>query len=180
MQACNHVLNQEVFCYGTDRQIHFLSKEKATDFIVSIGPGIEASILVVHYLKRMKTKNIIAKALSEEHYSLLKIIGADRIIYPEKDEALRLSIILSMRNVREYIPFSEEFILEEVLCPAHLVGKTLKELDLLKNYEILIIGIRGMEKDGGIKIPNPDTVLNKNDSLFMIGKQKDLHKLTTK
>ncbi|MBN2362678.1 TrkA family potassium uptake protein [candidate division WOR-3 bacterium] len=146
--------------------------------IVSVGPRIETSVLIVQYLKTLDVKNILVKALSDDHYNLLQTIGVKRIVYPEKDEAQRLSFLLSMKNVREYIPFSEEFVLQEVICPLSLTGKTLQKLDIRKKFQILIIGVRNENKDNIIEIPDSQTVLNQGDSLFIIGKKSDSNKFS--
>lgn len=145
--------------------------------IVSLGPNIEPSILVVHYLKNMNIKNIIVKALSEDHSHILKIIGADKIIYPEKDEALRLSNILNSHNVVDYIPITNNHNLFEILCPNKFYGKSIRDLDIRNNYNILIIGILDINNENKFDMPDPDIVLNKNHTILLLGTEKDINKL---
>lgn len=150
----------------------------ADDVIVSLGPNIEPSILVVHNLKKMNIKNIIAKALSEEHASILGIIGADRIIYPEKDEAVRLANILNSKNLIDFIPLSNAngFNLFEILCPNKYHGKTIREIDVRRKYNILIIGILDKYHEGKFELPDPDITLNENHTILLLGTEKDVNK----
>ncbi len=144
--------------------------------IVGVGPNIEPSILIVHLLKRSNVKYIAAKALSEEHFNILKIIGAHKVVYPEKDEAVRLANILSARNLLDYIPLSEKYTLIEAPCPERLWGKTIKTLDIRKGYNLLVVGIKDAGKNGEVEIPDPDDILSRNHTLFIIGTQQDIGK----
>ncbi len=147
--------------------------------IVSIGPNMEPSIFVVHYLKELKVENVIAKALSEDHLKILEIVGADKVIYPERDEAIRLANILSAHNILEYLPITDDFTIEEIAPPKNFVGRNLRELDLRKKYNILVIGIRDTLKDEIFIASNPDIVIKESDSLIVAGKRRDLEKLSS-
>ena len=153
-----------------------MSVEDADAVVVSLGPTVEPSIMVVYHLKHLRVRNIVAKALSEDHATLLQMVGAHKIVYPEKDEALRLSNILSSVNILDYIPISKEYTLAETTCPAKFQSKTLKELDLRNKYGVLVIGIRENTKTGKFEIPNPDTKLTGNQTLYIIGKTQDVNK----
>ncbi|MBU1631364.1 MAG: TrkA family potassium uptake protein, partial [Candidatus Omnitrophica bacterium] len=67
--------------------------------IVSLGDKIEASILTTLYLKELGVKKIIVKAINDDHGQILKLIGAMEIIYPEKEEAVRLARRLTVPNL---------------------------------------------------------------------------------
>jgi trk system potassium uptake protein len=72
--------------------------------IVCLGPELGASILVVHYLKELGARTIVAKALSEDHLRLLELVGADRVICPDKDEAVRLAHVLGGQDALDGVP----------------------------------------------------------------------------
>jgi len=145
--------------------------------IVSIGSNLEASIMTLHNLKKLGVTNIIAKAKSEEHYSILKLIGADRIIYPEKDEAVRLSNSLGSNNILEFFSISDELAIEEIKCPKKFFGKTIKELDLRNKYKILVIGIRSVKNNKVEAIPDPDMILQNGDAMYVFGERQKLQVL---
>ncbi len=150
----------------------------ADGVIVSLGPNIEPSILTVHYLKKMKVKNITVKALSEDHAHILKIIGADRVVYPERDEAERIANILNSKNVVDYIQLSNSYNLFEVLCPVKYHGKSIRELDIRKKYNILIIGILDKLNENKFEMPDPDLVLGIQHTILMLGTEKDINKFS--
>lgn len=143
--------------------------------VVCLGPGLEASILVVHYLKQLGVKQIVAKAQSEDHHDLLKLVGADRVIYPEKDEAIRLANVLGRQNVLDYIPLTPEYSLVDVTCPRQYHGKTIRALDVRNRFGILVIGVRD-RGSGSLAIPDPDMVLDSAHSLLLLGKEDGIHR----
>lgn len=156
--------------------LHGIDVGNADAVIVGVGPNIEPSILIVHLLKQANVQYIVAKALSEEHFNLLKIVGANKVIYPEKDEAVRLANVLSARNLLDYIPLSEKYTLIEAPCPERLWGETIKTLDIRKGYNLLIVGIKDATKNGDVEIPDPDDVLGPNHTLFIIGTPQNIKK----
>ncbi|MBP7652378.1 TrkA family potassium uptake protein [Candidatus Dependentiae bacterium] len=159
-------------------KIDVLKEINITDYnavIVSVGPDIESSILVVHHLRQLNVKHIIAKALSDDHYELLKTVGATKIIYPEKEEALRLAGVLSFKNVMEYIPITDEYHLIEINCPSKYQDKSIRELDIRKRFSILIIGIK-INGNSTVEIPDPEIILNSRHSLFLLGEKKNIDK----
>src|SRR4030042_5393598 len=107
--------------------------------IVSIGENIEASILVVMLLKEMGIKNIIAKAVTTLHGKVLENLGVKRIIYPERDMAMRVAHSLIRPNILEQLELSEEYSIIELPTPAHLIGKNIKESQLRRKYGVTLI-----------------------------------------
>ena len=167
-------VNQAIIADAT--KIDTLKEININDYdavIISLGPNIESSIIAAHHLKQLNVKLIIAKALSEDHYALLQAVGATKIIYPEKEEALRLAGTLSFKNVLEYIPLTNEFNIIEIMCPAKYNGKSIRELDIRKKFSILIIGIK-TNGNQTVEIPDPEIVLNSRHSLLLLGHKKDI------
>ena len=77
--------------------------------IVAIGENMETSIITIMHLKDLGAKHIIAKAQNELHAKVLKRIGANRVILPEKDMAVRVGHGLVNGNILDYIELSEEY-----------------------------------------------------------------------
>lgn len=155
--------------------------------IVSIGENIEASILVVMILKEMGIKSIIAKAVTTLHGKVLENLGVQRIIYPERDMAIRVAHSLIRPNVLEQLDLSEEYSILELPTPAHLVGKTLAESQLRSRYGVNLIAIKrkvttgkGLIKESWNVNPLPTDVMQEGDVLVLIGLNEDLDKLGIK
>jgi trk system potassium uptake protein TrkA len=155
--------------------------------IVSIGEKIEASILVVMILKEMGIKNIIAKAATTLHGKVLENLGVLRIIYPERDMAVRVAHSLIRPSIVEQLELSEEYSIVELPTPTHIIGKTLKDSQLRSKYRVNLIAIKrkvttekGIVKEAWNVNPVPTDVMEKGDILVLIGLNEDIDKLGTK
>ncbi|MFX0139142.1 MAG: potassium channel family protein, partial [Candidatus Hodarchaeota archaeon] len=93
--------------------------------VVSLGGHIDASTLVTLYLKELNVKEIIAKAVTEDHGKILDRIGATTVIFPEKDIAHRLARSLASINVLDVIPLSPGISILEFGPPSKFLGKTI-------------------------------------------------------
>lgn len=164
---------------GDAKDKSYLNKLGITDFdivIVSVGSKIDVSILITLYLKELGINEIIAKAVNEDHAKILERIGATRIIFPERDMAERMSNIVASPNFLEYIPLTEGFSLIEIGAPAEWIGKSLKKLDLRKNYKIQIVMIRELIPER-VVIPDGEFVLKDSDILYIIGSEENINLL---
>jgi trk system potassium uptake protein len=142
--------------------------------IVAIGNDMQASILTVLLLKELGVKRVIAKALNKHHGKVLDKVGADWVIYPERDMGERVAHQLLSPNVLNYIELSKEFNIEEILIPPSMTGKSLRELDLRAKYNINAIAI--VSNENIIISPSPDQIINKEDKVVVIGNREDLIK----
>lgn len=140
--------------------------------IVAIGNDMQSSILTTLLLKELGVKQVIAKALSKHHGQVLNKIGADWIIYPERDMGERVAHQLLSPNVINFIELSQDYNIEEIKIPPSMIDKSLRELDMRAKYNVNAIAI---VSNGGIIIsPSPDHVITKGDILVVIGNRKDL------
>jgi trk system potassium uptake protein TrkA len=154
--------------------------------IVSIGENIEASILVVMLLKEIGIRNIIAKAVTTLHGKVLENLGVQRIIFPERDMAIRVAHSLIRPNVLEQLELSQEYSIVELPTPPRLIGKTLKESQLRSKYGVNLIAIKrkvttekGIIREAWNVNPLPSDIMQEGDVLVLIGFNKDLEKLET-
>ncbi|MDM5306997.1 potassium channel family protein [Peribacillus frigoritolerans] len=140
--------------------------------IVAIGNDMQSSILTTLLLKELGIKKVIAKALNKNHGQVLNKVGADWVIYPERDMGERVANQLLSPNMLNYIELSKEYNIEEIMIPASMTEKSLRELDLRAKYNISVIAI---VSNGEIIIsPSPDYVIQEGDMLLMIGNKEDL------
>lgn len=145
--------------------------------IVSLGPGMESSILTVLHLHEIGAKRVVAKALTEDHAKILEAVGATEVIYPEKDMAIKTAMKLSCPNVLEYLPLISGFGIQKIAPPEKFIGKSLKELDLRNKYGIQIIAIKELIPDKTTFVPKADFVLKDSDILVIMGEEKQLEKI---
>ncbi|MBN2001182.1 TrkA family potassium uptake protein [candidate division KSB1 bacterium] len=145
--------------------------------IVSLGDQIDASILVTLYLHELKVKNIIAKALTEDHGKILEIIGANRIVFPERDEAYRISRTMESDYILDNITLGDGMSIIEIIPPASIVGKSLGQLDLRNKYDVLVLVIKEVVPENVVMIPKANHVIKDSDVLIILGKDKNLEKI---
>ncbi|MBI0575909.1 TrkA family potassium uptake protein [Neobacillus cucumis] len=144
--------------------------------IVAIGNDIQASILSVLLLKELGVKKVIAKALNKLHGQVLKKVGADWVVYPERDMGIRVAHQLLSPNVLNFIEISKDYSVEEVKIPEKMTEKTLRELDLRAKFNLTVIAIRHGHE---INItPSPDKKIASGDVLVVIGENSDLERFS--
>lgn len=144
--------------------------------IVAMGENFAQSILVTALLKkRLNIPKVIARAINDIHKDILKLVGADRVILPEKEIGIRLADNLSS-PFTDLIRLTKNFAISQIMAPRPFVGKTIEELRLFKNYEIRCIGVR--EDDEKVRPIGPDFEVAENDKLIFAGYNKDLEKIT--
>ncbi len=148
--------------------------------VVSLGDKMDTSALVTLYLKELGVKEIVVKALTLDHGKMLELIGATKIIFPERDIAIRTAERLSAPNIFDQITFLEGYSVVELTAPKELWNKTLKEANVRANYGIAIVVIkRKMLADLPAKVliaPPASERIQEGDLLVIIGDDERLNK----
>jgi trk system potassium uptake protein len=140
--------------------------------IVAIGDDIQASILTVLVLKELGVKKVVAKAINQRHGQVLYKVGADWVVFPERDMGERVATQLMSPNVLDYIELAKDYSIEEVKVHPSMIGKNLRELNLRARFNITVIAIIS---DGKVSVsPSPDRTIKEGDILVVIGENKDL------
>lgn len=140
--------------------------------VIGIGSDIQGSILATLLVKELGVKYIISKAHDEMHAKLLYKIGADRVVFVERDMGARVAHNIFASNILDYIELSPEYNIAEIVCPEEWYGKTLKEIDVRANYGLSVIAIR---RDHDMNIaPRADDTVKPNDVIVAIGSNKEL------
>ena len=101
--------------------------------VVSLGQNMSGSILLTLHLTELKVKRVLVKALDDDHGLVLSKLGADQIIFPEREMAGRLARVLTYPNLVDILPLGPDMALVEMAVPDFLAGKSLRELDMRKN-----------------------------------------------
>ena len=148
--------------------------------VVSAGPALEPSILIVHILKELGVPHIIAKALTEDHEKILRMVGAAEIIYPERDVAIKLGNQIDSPNLIDYLPLESNFVIQEIAPSDAFLGKSLSQIDLRKNYRVTVLAIKSIIPDATTINPGADVVIKESDILIVFGENKDIEKLHQK
>ncbi|NHN33234.1 potassium channel family protein [Paenibacillus agricola] len=146
-----------------------------THAIVAIGDDLQASILTTLLLKELNVPQVTAKAKNEKHGSLLSKIGADHIVYPERDMGARLGNQLSSDNLIDYIELSPDYNLVEIMAPPAMNGLSLNQLNIRAAYGCTIMAIKTGDQ---MNIsPKAEDEIYTGDILLIIGNNDDIRHL---
>ncbi len=143
--------------------------------VVSIG-DLSASLMTTLLLKEMGVKKIVVKALNELHGKMLQKIGADKIIYSEKEMGVRVAHNLISPGIVDYIEMENNITILSIHVPKDWVGKTLISSDVRRKYNITVVAIK---RDGDMFVnPRPDMQMNANDMLVILGDTESVKRVT--
>ncbi|MGH7571820.1 MAG: potassium channel family protein [Gemmatimonadota bacterium] len=146
--------------------------------IISLGDEhMDPSILATLHSRSLGAKNVYAKAISDDHARILELIGATRIIHPEREVAESLAEALGKPNVLDFIPLGEEYSIVEFEPPSEYVGKSLAELDLRHRYGVTVIGVKEYFTGSRRMNPGPDLVVQDDVSLLIMGRDDQVKRL---
>lgn len=145
--------------------------------VVAIGDNMEASILAVLHLRRIGIRRIHAKAGNRDHAEILRAVGANEIIFPERDTALRVARQFANPNLLDFIPLSEDYLVMQIAAPERFAGRTLIDLDLRRKYGVFVIAVHEHVPDRTVFLPGPELMVKPSDALVVIGRQAMLDAL---
>ena len=144
--------------------------------VVAMSTDLEASIMSVMMAKEAGVRRVIAKAETERKGEILKKVGADEIVYPEKESGQRTAFRMISREIFQFIDLAEDLYLIEMLPHPEWVGRRLADLNLRAGHGINVIAVRHGDTIRSIK--DPYFVIDKDDPLLIVISRQDLDKLT--
>lgn len=175
-QAVSNIVTHAVSADSTDEEaLRALGVRNFDVVVVAIGEDIQASILTTLILKDLGGPIIIVKAQNELHGKVLQKIGADKVIFPERDMGLRVAHHLTSPNILDYIELSDEYSIVELRVTKGMIGKNLKELNIRALFGCNVMAIKQ-----GTKMnisPAASDRLTVEDVLVIVGEKNDLTKL---
>jgi len=156
--------------------IQSLSLNDYESVVVAIGSNIAASVLVTLTLKRrLSLPYVVAKASTHDHAVALELAGADIVISPEQEAAVRLAHTLGSRHVGDYLSLGPSYGVAKIRVPDRLVGRPLSALDLLDKYRVFLLArIRG---DSVSFNPNVDELVQPGDEWLIAGRDEQLRRM---
>lgn len=145
---------------------------------VTIGEDFQASLVVTSLLKKYHARKIIAKTNQDIQSDLLRIIGADEVIYPEVEVAEKLAVRCNANNIFDYIPMPGQYAIYEISILPQWVGKTVVEVDVRRKHQINIMAIKNGEETN-VNF-GPDYRFRENDHIVVIGRSDEVFRLAAK
>ncbi|KMK96671.1 potassium channel family protein [Rossellomorea marisflavi] len=146
--------------------------------IVAIGDNIQSSILTTIMLKEIGVKKITVKAQNDYHEKVLRKIGANQVVHPERDMGRRIAHNIVSNNVLDYLELSDEHSIVELVANEKLSGNSLIDLDIRAKYGINIVAIK---RDRDIIVsPQAEEEIQEGDILIVIGADTDINRFEKK
>jgi trk system potassium uptake protein TrkA len=165
---------------GTDVEILKRCGANEADYgVVSTGADITASILSILALQDAGIEDIHVKVISLRHERVVRRIGVDEVVFPERESGQDLARRLMGGGVLHYVHFSERFSLQEMVLPEKWQGRSLRELRIRDEYGVQVVAVHDVLSGQTTIPPNPDAALKISDTLIIAGRDGDLHKLTS-
>ena len=169
-----YVTNDQI---GDSTDEEFLTSLGVRNFdvcIVAIGDDFQSSLETTSLLKELGAKMVVSRAARDVHAKFLLRNGADEVVYPEKQLATWTAIRYSSDHIFDYIELSGGYSIFEVSIPNSWIGKTIAQLDVRRNYNINIMALK---RDGNVDMNiTPDMTLTSDETLLVLGKNKDIQK----
>ena len=174
-----NVLTHVVQADATDEEVlRSLGIRNFDCCIVTISSNLQSSILVTLMVKELGVPLVVAKARDDQHGKVLQRIGADRIVFPERDMGVRLAHNLISGNIRDHIELSPDNSIAEIIARDKLVGKNLRQLDLRSRFGLNVLAIKHGNR---ISItPRAEDTIAEGDILVVIGPNDGIRRLETR
>lgn len=174
VQALRSTLQHVYTADATDKQaLQQLGFEELTHVVVSSGKSMEASILATLNLKELGVPQVWCKAISDDHEKVLRKVGADFVVFPERYVAKQIAHNLAVPGLIHFFPMGGGVALQEVVVDAW-ANKSLRELDITNTYQVQVVAIKGAAEASYSYVPKADRELLKGDTLLMLGAEDAL------
>ena len=172
----------QIMPYVTDAKIgdgtneEFLRMLGVNDYdvcFVTLGRHFQTSLETTSLLSELGAKKVISRATNDVQMKFLLRNGADEVVYPEKQTAVRIATKYAYDSILDYFHLDNDIYIYEVKAPKDWFGRTLAQIDIRKKYKINILSIkRGDEA----MLPSADTVIQPGDIAFVLGELRDIQK----
>lgn len=141
---------------------------------VTIGTQYSATVEITSLLKDLGAKKIVVKAGRDRHFKVLHKLGADEVVYPEREMAEHLAVKYSSNSIFDFIELGDGFAVYEINVPKNWVGKSISGLDVRKKYNMNIIAVKSFGEI--ISSVLPTYVFRESDNIVVVGKEDEFKK----
>ena len=143
--------------------------------IIAMASSLEASVMATMLCKELGVDNVIVKCASEMNCKILTKVGADKVVYPEKESGIRLAKNLLSSGFVDIIELSKDASMVEIDVRPEWIGKNLMELNLRAKYSINVVAI--IKNKVINTFIDPSVPLDKEMTLVVIANINKLNKL---
>ena len=142
--------------------------------VVAIG-NVERNMMTTMLLKELGIKQVVSKAINNLHGAMLSKIGADKVVYAERDMGERVAHNLISAGVMDYIELSSEISVMSLTIPTEFIGKNLIEADLRRRYDVNVVAIK---REGRTLVnPKAQEVFQPEDEIIGLGTHEGVRRM---
>ena len=145
------------------------------DLAIVAMADVESSVLITTHLKNLGVPLVYAKASSDVHRTILQRVGADRVVFPERDMAVRLAQSVGTPSLREYLELLPHLGIAEIEAGPSFVGQTLANLNLRSRFGVNVLVVK--RGDELVVMPELTERIRAGDVLVMVGRDDQLAKI---
>ena len=176
IHAISPYVTQALQLDATDEEaVRSLGVRNFDAVVVSIGDSLQNSIMVTLLCKELGARYLLAKATDELHAKVLTKMGADRVVFPERDMGLRVAKSLVSPRVVDLINLTGDYTIADITAPGSWVNRSIADIDIRKNHNVSVLLIhRGSEL---LMNAPPDTLIQKGDDLLLLGHRSDVERV---
>ena len=168
VQAASDKLHQVYKADATSSDaLEQIGLSEVSHVLVSVGDAIAASSMIAMFAKEMGVPQVWVKAVSPDHLRLLQKLGVDEVIIPEQMAAVQLASKVAIPGFLQYASFDPEVSFQE-LAVERWVGKSLRDLDLPRKYQLQVISVKKVDTDKYIYTPDPDYIFRPGDTIIVL------------
>ena len=140
---------------------------------VTLGRHFQTSLETTSLLSELGAKKVISRATNDVQMKFLLRNGADEVVYPEKQTALRIATKYASDNILDFFHVENDIYIYELMIPREWCGKKLGQIDIRKKYNINILTIK---RKSEVLIPTAETVIQLDDVAFVLGESQDIQR----
>lgn len=180
----NAAIIEEIAHKFTDSQIgdccnetvlHNLGINNFDICFVTIGDDFQASLEITATLKEAGAAHVVSKASTDRQAKLLMRIGADEVVYPEREVADKLAVRYNANNIFDFIQLTSEYSIFEIPIPEKWAERSVAELNVRVRYGVNIIAVK---QGNSLNItPGAGYIFQQGDHLIIVGKAGDVFRL---
>jgi trk system potassium uptake protein TrkA len=178
VNAVRELVDEAVIADARDsRALEALRLHDYDVVVLALGEPLDTSLLAALYLRDLKAKRIMARAVSEDHRRLLQHLGVEEVIFPDADMAQRTAWTLSSPTLLDTFRLEGDVALVEIVPDEDIVGHTLAQLNLRQTYQVTVVAIRDQLYNALRLNPDPHTPITATDVLLVLGRKQDIRRL---
>lgn len=170
IQGLTSVINDAIVGDCTNEQV--IGAVGVSNFdmcFVTIGKNFQSSVIITSHLKSLGAKYVVTKAARDVQSDVLKKIGADEVVYPERELAEKLAVKYNAENIFDYIELTDDYCIFEINIPESWDGKSIEKAQVRNKYNLNILAVKRGEHLRNM--PSASYVFRKGDRMVVIGKR---------